>query len=44
MTEYSYKIKATNIGNYVTPPPYAESMYDRKVKARGIAEKISVVP
>ena len=39
----SYKIKATNRGEFVVPPPYAESMYDREIQARGLASKIKVV-
>jgi alpha-2-macroglobulin len=31
---FVYRIKATNKGKFTTPPAYAESMYDRTVKAR----------
>lgn len=40
--EFVYRIKATNKGEYVVPPPYAESMYDRKVRYRGLAARITV--
>ncbi len=39
----SYQIKATNRGEFVVPPPYAESMYERGINARGTAGKITVV-
>ncbi|MES2527300.1 MAG: alpha-2-macroglobulin [Bdellovibrionota bacterium] len=42
MKEYLYKIKATNIGTFVVPPPFAESMYDRDIKSRGLAGKMTV--
>lgn len=32
--EFVYRIKATNKGKYVVPPAYAESMYNRAVRAR----------
>ena len=30
-----YQIKATNRGQFTVPPIFAESMYDRGIKARG---------
>lgn len=39
----TYQIKATNRGEFVVPPPYAESMYERGVNARGVVSKITVV-
>lgn len=39
----TYQIKATNRGEFVVPPPYAESMYERGINARGVASKITVV-
>ena len=39
----TYQIKATNRGEFVVPPSYAESMYERGVNARGTAGKITVV-
>jgi len=32
--EFVYRIKATNKGKYVIPPAFAESMYNRAVRAR----------
>lgn len=40
--EIIYKIKATNSGQYIIPPIYAESMYNPTIKGRGIASKITV--
>jgi uncharacterized protein YfaS (alpha-2-macroglobulin family) len=40
--EITYQIKSNNRGNFVVPPVFAESMYDRNVKARGLGGKISV--
>jgi alpha-2-macroglobulin len=33
--EYRYRIKASSVGKFVIPPPYAESMYERDVYAQG---------
>ena len=41
---FRYTIKPVNAGNFVIPPAYAESMYDRTVKARGLSDRITVVP
>ncbi len=40
--DYVYRIKATNRGTFVTPPTYAESMYDRTVLARGLPAQMTV--
>lgn len=40
--EFVYHIKATNKGAYVVPPAYAEGMYDRKLRYRGLAAQITV--
>jgi hypothetical protein len=32
--EFVYRIKATNKGKYVVPPAFAESMYNRAIRAR----------
>jgi alpha-2-macroglobulin len=40
--EFVYRVKATNRGTFVLPPPYAESMYQRTVKARGLPGQITV--
>jgi uncharacterized protein YfaS (alpha-2-macroglobulin family) len=34
-TEFIYKIKATNRGNFKVPPPFAEDMYDKSVQSLG---------
>ena len=41
---FRYKIRAVNAGSYVVPPAYAESMYNLKVKARGVPDRMSVLP
>jgi uncharacterized protein YfaS (alpha-2-macroglobulin family) len=43
VTEIVYRIKATNVGTYTTPPAYGEAMYDRSVVARSTAGKLTVV-
>lgn len=40
--EFSYRIKATNKGQYQIPPVFAESMYDRSVQARGLGARMTV--
>lgn len=40
--EFVYRIRATNAGNFVVPPAYGESMYDRTVQARSLGGKIDV--
>src|SRR5205085_572932 len=40
--EINYQIKSTNRGDFVVPPVFAGSMYDRKVKGLGVGGKISV--
>ncbi len=40
--EVTYQIKPTNRGEFVVPPTFAESMYDRSVRARALAGKITV--
>ena len=34
--ELNYRVKLTAAGNFVVPPAYAESMYDRSVRAGGL--------
>jgi uncharacterized protein YfaS (alpha-2-macroglobulin family) len=41
--EIKYQIKPTNRGVFVVPPAFAESMYNRAVKARSLASSITVV-
>jgi alpha-2-macroglobulin len=40
--EIDYQIKSCNRGEFVVPPIYAESMYDRQVKGRGVGGHITV--
>jgi len=40
--EFIYRIKATNKGQFVVPPTYAEGMYDRNVRYRSLGGKITV--
>jgi len=40
--EIDYQIKSVNRGEFTVPPPFAESMYDRNVKARGKGSRIKV--
>ncbi|MCL2162621.1 MAG: alpha-2-macroglobulin family protein, partial [Betaproteobacteria bacterium] len=44
VTEFVYKIRATNVGTYTLPPAYAEGLYRRSVRGRSLpGEKITVV-
>lgn len=43
MSEYSYRAKAVAAGTFVVPPAYAESLYEREVKARAPASSLTVV-
>jgi alpha-2-macroglobulin len=40
--EIDYQIKSCNRGEFVVPPVFAESMYDRNIKARGLGGRITV--
>ena len=42
VSEYRYRIRATNVGTFVVPPAYGESMYERDVQARSLPGKIVV--
>ena len=42
VSEIVYRIKATNVGSYTTPPAYGEAMYDRSIVARSASGKLSV--
>jgi uncharacterized protein YfaS (alpha-2-macroglobulin family) len=41
-TEIKYRIKATNLGTYTIPAVQAESMYHRKIRARGVSGTLTV--
>src|SRR5436190_4256991 len=40
--EITYQITSCNRGTFVAPPVFAESMYDRNVKGRGLGGKLTV--
>ncbi len=40
--EIDYQIKPTNRGDFTVPPIFAESMYDRGIKARGLGSTLHV--
>jgi hypothetical protein len=42
--EIDYQIKSCNRGEFTVPPVFAESMYERSVKGRGIGTHITVTP
>ncbi len=42
MKEITYQIKPTSQGEFTVPPIFAESMYDRGIKARGLGGSIVV--
>lgn len=42
VTEFVYRIKATNEGQFTMPPAFAEGMYDRRVRARSVAGTVKV--
>jgi hypothetical protein len=42
LAQYSYRIRATNAGNFLVPPSYAESMYDRQLRARASTSRVTV--
>jgi uncharacterized protein YfaS (alpha-2-macroglobulin family) len=42
VSEFVYRIKATNVGTYVVPPTFGESMYDRSIQGRSLGGKLIV--
>ncbi len=40
--EIDYQIKSDNRGNFIVPPVFAQSMYERNIKGRGVGGKITV--
>jgi alpha-2-macroglobulin len=42
ISEVVYRIKATNVGQYVTPPAYGEALYDRSIIGRSASGRIEV--
>lgn len=43
LQEITYKVRATNIGEFVVPAAYGEAMYDRRTFARSAGAKFKVV-
>jgi uncharacterized protein YfaS (alpha-2-macroglobulin family) len=41
--EIRYQIKPTNRGDFTVPPVFAESMYDRGIKARDLGSTLHVI-
>jgi hypothetical protein len=41
--EIDYQIKSCNRGDFIVPPVFAASMYERNIKGRGVGGKITVV-
>ncbi len=39
---YTYRIRATNVGEFTVPPAYAESLYERAKQARSLSGRLSV--
>jgi alpha-2-macroglobulin len=44
LQEVTYKVRATNVGEFVVPAAYGEAMYDRRIFARSAGGKFRVVP
>lgn len=42
MTEVTYKVRATNVGEFVVPAAYGEAMYEQKLFARSAAANFKV--
>jgi alpha-2-macroglobulin len=42
LAEYRYRIRATNAGTFTVPPSFAESMYDRTLRARAASSRVTV--
>ena len=39
---WTYRIRATNTGEFIVPPAWAQSMYERERQARSLAGKVTV--
>ena len=39
---WSYRIRATNLGEFTVPPAWAQAMYERERQARSLAGKVTV--
>src|SRR5690606_835323 len=38
-----YRARAVNAGSFVTPPPFAEGIYERRLQARGSSGRLEIV-
>lgn len=44
MTEVTYKVRATNVGDFIVPAAYGEAMYERQVFGRSAGASFKVRP
>jgi alpha-2-macroglobulin len=44
MTEITYKVRATNVGEFVVPAAYGEAMYERRIFGRSAGAAFKVKP
>ena len=44
MTEVTYKVRATNVGEFVVPSAYGEAMYERRIFGRSAGANFKVKP
>jgi uncharacterized protein YfaS (alpha-2-macroglobulin family) len=43
VTEFIYRIKATNKGTFIVPPIFGESMYDRSIQSLSLGGKFTIM-
>lgn len=41
---FTYRVRATNAGKFVTPPAFAQSMYEPTTVGQGLAGRLEIVP
>jgi len=44
MTEVSYRVRATNVGEFAVPAAYGEAMYERRIVGRSAAGRFKITP
>ena len=44
MTEVSYRVRATNVGEFAVPAAYGEAMYERRIVGRSAAGSFKIKP
>lgn len=44
LTEVTYKVRATNVGDFVIPAAYGEGMYERRIAGRSLGGMFKVKP